>query len=130
MSAVSTWEVQSSVADATDIFDPSEALGRACDDLELLTELAELFAGHRDVLLSELTAAVTAGDAALIAEHGHSIKGSIGTFTTRRPYDLARELEFAGKSENIADAARILAELKQSLTALELEVNRFLASVQ
>lgn len=128
MSAVSICEVPVSAVDAAEIFDPAEALGRACDDQELLTELAGLFAEHRDHLLAELTDAVAAGDAALIAEHGHAIKGSIGTFTTKLPYELARQLEFTGKGGNPADAGRILAELKQSLAVLEQEVTRFLAS--
>lgn len=130
MSAGSICEIPVSAVDVSEIFDPAEALGRACDDLELLTELAGLFAEHRDHLLAELTHAVAAGNAALIAEHGHAIKGSIGTFTTKRPYELARQLEFSGKGGNLADAGPILADLKQSLAALEQEVTRFLASAQ
>ena len=121
---------ESAAQTGEEIFDPSEAMSRTCDDLELLRELAELFAEHRDQLLAELTQAVAAGDLRRIAEHSHAIKGSIGTFTTRRPFELARQLEFAGKERNLAACDSILSELKQSLTALELEVSRFLASAQ
>ena len=112
---------------AAEIFDPAEALERACDDLELLTELSDLFGEHRDHLLQELTSAIAEGDTSRVAEAGHAIKGSIGTFTTKLPYELARRLEFSGKDQDLSVAARTLDQLKSSLAALEREVNRFLA---
>jgi|GEM_PF-6950342 len=115
-------------AGTNDIFDPAEALHRACDDLELLSELAELFVEHRDQLLTELTEAVAQGNAQRIAEAGHALKGSVGTFTTKRPFDLARQLESTGKEADLLSSARLLAELKDSLMVLESEVHQFLAA--
>src|SRR5689334_15375978 len=82
---------------ASDIFDPAEAMNRACDDWDLLTELAELFVDNRNKLLDELTEAVAARDGKGIEEAAHALKGSIGTFTTKRPFALVRELELCGK---------------------------------
>lgn len=112
----------------SEIFDPREALERTCDDLELLAELAELFAENRDCLLASLTAAVAAGNAEEIDQAAHALKGSVGTFSTKRPYLLARELEFCGKEQRLTDAPQLLDALKAALIELETSLNSFLAA--
>lgn len=111
-----------------DIFDPAEALERTCDDLELLAELSELFRENRDRLLVELTEAVETGNAKGVDEAAHALKGSIGTFTTKRPYHIARELEFCGKEACLEATPQLLSGLKAALVELEAAVTAFLAS--
>lgn len=112
----------------SEIFDPAEAMDRACDDLELLAELAELFAENRDRLLVELAEAVAVRDGDRIAHVAHTLKGSIGTFSTRRPYHLARELEFSGKNQSLEDVPLLFDALKSSLAQLDAAVTHFLSS--
>ncbi len=112
----------------SEIFDPAEAMDRACDDLELLGELAELFAENRDRLLVELADAVAVRDGDRIALVAHTLKGSIGTFSTKRPYHLARELEFSGKNQSLEDAPLLFDALKSSLAQLDVAVTHFLSS--
>jgi len=118
----------STSANVPDIFDSAEAMNRACDDLELLTELAELFAENRDRLLVELTEAVATSNAKEVDEAAHALKGSIGTFSTLRPFQLARELEFCGKEQRLEMTPQLLEALKASLVELEAAVTNFLAS--
>lgn len=114
--------------DASDVFDPAEALDRTCDDLELLAELAELFTENRDRLLVELTEAVAAGNAQGVSEAAHALKGSVGTFSTKRPYLIARELEFCGRDARLEAAPQLLAGLKVALAELEVAVSAFLSA--
>ncbi|MFO0917356.1 MAG: Hpt domain-containing protein [Planctomycetaceae bacterium] len=113
-----------------DIFDPREALQRTCDDLDLLAELAELFAENRDQLLDSLSDAVSEGHAENVDRAAHALKGSISTFTTLRPYHLARELEFCGKEQRLEAAGQLLAALKSSLRELEAAVQNYLNSAR
>jgi HPt (histidine-containing phosphotransfer) domain-containing protein len=115
------------VADA-DLFDPAVALERTCDDLELLAELAELFAENRDRLLADLAAAIERRDARGVDQAAHALKGSVGTFTVLRPYRLARELEFCGKEKRLEAAPQLLDALKTSLADLQSAVASFLNS--
>lgn len=114
----------------SDIFDPAEAMDRACDDLELLAELAEMFNENRDRLLVELTEAVASGDAKGIDEAAHALKGSVGTFSTKRPYLIARELEFCGKKGQLEATPQLLAGLKTALSELEVAVSNFLTAAR
>lgn len=113
---------------ASEIFDPAEAVDRACDDLDLLAELAELFSESRDRLLADLRSAVERGDADGIAQAAHALKGSIGTFSTLRPFQLVRELEFCGKERRLEPTPQLLDALIVALAELDTAVSTFLAS--
>ncbi len=121
---------ETTAGSVSDIFDPAEAMDRACDDLELLAELAEMFNENRDRLLVELTEAVASGNAQGIDEAAHALKGSVGTFSTKRPYLIARELEFCGKNQQLEAAPQLLAGLKVALTELEVAVSNFLSTAR
>lgn len=118
------------VEDSAEIFDAAEAMDRACDDLELLAELVGIFEENRDRLLEELAKAVESGDAKTIGEVGHALKGSISTFSTKRPYLIAREIELSGKDARLETAPQLLDALKTSLSDLSKAVREFLASHQ
>ncbi len=117
-----------SVDIVADIFDPREALNRTCDDLDLLAELADLFAENRDLLLTSLSEAVATGNAEEVDRAAHALKGSISTFTTLRPYLLARELEFCGKEGRLEAAPQLLDGLKTALRDLDQAVTNFLTT--
>ncbi len=121
-------ENASSTTDVSDIFDPAEAMDRACDDLELLAELAEMFQENRDRLLVELAEAIAHGNAKGVDEAAHALKGSIGTFSTKRPYLIARDLEFCGKESRLETTPQLLDALKIALAELETAVSQFLSA--
>lgn len=116
------------VREETDIFDPAEAMDRACDDLDLMTELAEMFRENQHKLLASLNEGVAAGCAQQVKEAAHSLKGSIGTFSTRRPFRLAGELETCGKQNRLEAAPELLDSLTAALHELNQAVTTFLAS--
>lgn len=117
-----------SASDETEIFDAEAAMNRACDDLDLLQELSDLFAEHREKMLAQLTTAVETGDAKGIGEAAHALKGSIGTFSTKLPFLLARELEFCGKEGRLEQTPELLGALKSALIELEAAVRNFLSA--
>lgn len=111
-----------------DLFDPAVAMDRTCDDLDLLAELVELFAENRDHLLGDLAAAIERGDGRGVDQAAHALKGSVGTFTTLRPYRLARELEFCGKERRLEAAPQLLEALRISLADLHTAITTFVES--
>jgi two-component system sensor histidine kinase/response regulator len=119
--------VDATASSNPDVFDPAEALARVCDDLDLLAELAELFAENRARLLEELSRAVAEGDPHGIDRAAHALKGSISTFSTRKPYELARELEFCGKEGRLEQAPLLFDALTTYVQQLEQALAAFLA---
>ena len=118
----------SETVELSEIFDSAEVLDRACHDPELLGELAALFAENRDRLLDELNRAVADGDALGIGHAAHALKGSVATFTTKRPYRIARDLEQCGKDCRLEPAAQLLATLQADLVRLDAAVTELIAT--
>jgi HPt (histidine-containing phosphotransfer) domain-containing protein len=111
-----------------DLFDPAEALDRVCEDYELLEELLQLFVPHRDRLLQELGDAIELHLPERVDEAAHALKGSIATFSTKRPYLIARELEYCGKECRLDTAPQLLAALRATLTELEAAVQQLIST--
>jgi CheY-like chemotaxis protein/HPt (histidine-containing phosphotransfer) domain-containing protein len=101
-----------------DELDRAVALERVGGDLELLHELAQMFAAEAPSWLEGLVNAVTAADAAALKRVAHTLKGAVGTFGARRAFDAALRLEMLGREGNLAEAPEALVEAQVAVARL------------
>ena len=98
--------------------DEAEALNRVGGDRELLGELATLFLGECPRQLAGIRAALGGKDYRKLQIAAHTLKGSVATFGARAAEKSALQLEALGRSEHLAGAAELLAELERALDQL------------
>ena len=91
------------------------ALERLGGDEELLREVARLFLDEYPALMVEIREAVAARDADALQRAAHSLKGSVSNFGADAAYNAALVLEMMGRSRDLAQAERGLAELDEAL---------------
>lgn len=108
------------------LIDADEVLDRFCSDWETIAELAGMFLQIYPPLLGEVARAIEEGNSQQLSESAHSLKGSISTFSTKAPYDLAHQLQSLGGADDFGAAAAIFSELNRELTRLESELKEFL----
>ncbi len=96
----------------------SEILALFDGDAELVRELAEIFLRECPRLLADIRAAIQDSDAQALQHSAHSLKGSVGNFSTSMAHASANQLEMLGKSGTTEGAAPIL-------EALETQLQRF-----
>jgi|GEM_PF-6484144 len=104
------------------VFDLSEALDRVDGDKVLLSEMAELFLESYPGYLSRIKEAVVQADLSALTQAAHALKGSVGNFTTREPFEVARTLEQLGRQGNIDRASQVVVELEEVLAQLTPEL--------
>jgi HPt (histidine-containing phosphotransfer) domain-containing protein len=101
---------------------------RSLGDEELLAELAQLFLEDVPPRLEALREAIGGGDAASVGRVAHVLKGSSGNMGALRMSAICSELEDAGHSGKLQEAAglaeRLEAEFGRVLPALEAETAR------
>jgi HPt (histidine-containing phosphotransfer) domain-containing protein len=68
--------------------------------------------------MRKLSGAVEVGDATLLREASHELKGTAGIFGARSVAELAKSLEMMARAGDLDDAAR-------SLALLEVEIESF-----
>jgi len=116
------------VESAVGRFDPLAAAKRLGGDPRLLRELLELFLTDCPRMMSEIRKAIDASDAPALRHAAHALKGSVANFAAPRPVDAARRLERIGLDGNLAEAAKVFAELEAALDAFRREASREIAS--
>ncbi|MGA7853819.1 MAG: Hpt domain-containing protein [Candidatus Acidiferrales bacterium] len=100
-----------------------ELLSRFGGDAELLRELADLFIQSCPKMLEDIRDAVQKQDAKALERAAHSLKGCVGNFFSKGARETAQQLEFVGKSGDLAGAAELAHLLEEQVT----EFNRVLA---
>jgi CheY-like chemotaxis protein len=93
----------------------SEILAHFEGDAELVRELAEIFLRECPRLLGDLRTAIQSGDAPALQRAAHSLKGSVGNFSTSDAHSSAHQLEMLGKLGSTEGAAQVLAVLEAQL---------------
>jgi HPt (histidine-containing phosphotransfer) domain-containing protein len=92
-------------------------------DRQLLADLLELFREQTPALLAEIDAAVARRDSVGVKKAAHTLKGSIGSFSTGPAYATALALETAGRDadwEVVVESRPVLEpELARLVKALE-----------
>ena len=104
------------------VFDLDEALDRVDGDKVLLSEMAELFLESYPGYLSRIKEAVVQADLTALTQAAHALKGSVGNFTTREPFEVARTLEQLGRQGNIDMASQVVVKLEHVLAQLTPEL--------
>lgn len=97
-----------------------EALKNRVDgDLDLLRDLAALFAEEAPRLLGQIELAIQQGSAIELEKASHKMKGSVLQFSAAAAASVAFELEQKGRSGSVAGAGVMLDRLRDEIALLE-----------
>ena len=80
------------------VIDRREALDRVEGMTDLLQEMAQLFLDEYPGLRRQIVDALEAGDLVAPRELSHRIKGTVGLFSARRPFEAAKRMNDLGKA--------------------------------
>ncbi|HKF52101.1 MAG TPA: ATP-binding protein [Candidatus Acidoferrales bacterium] len=105
--------------------DELEILERCQGNRKLLAEIIELFGAGSTELLQEMDSAVTRGDAAALAKAAHTLKGSIGNFSSGPAYVAVQMLEACAQNNDLALARKSLPSLSVAVQQLTEELEPF-----
>jgi HPt (histidine-containing phosphotransfer) domain-containing protein len=97
-------------------------------DEEIAREIATLHLANSPSLLEKIRAAVARGDARMLQEGAHALKGMVGNFESGEAHQSAWRLELLGKDGNLALAAAELEALEAALESLNRGLREFVAS--
>lgn len=98
--------------------DRAAILERVGGDVEFFRELAGLFVEDCPRLLTEIHAAIVAGDARGLEHAAHALKGSVANFGAEPAREAALRLELLGRSGDLTPA-------RDACAALDHEIARF-----
>jgi PAS domain S-box-containing protein len=87
-------------------------------DRQLLRDLIRLFIADTPKLINRLERALARGDAKLLKETAHALKGSVGNFDTGRVFEAVRRLEVFGREEKLPEAKTAFATVKAEVARL------------
>lgn len=104
------------------VFDLTEALDRVDGDKVLLSEMAELFLESYPAYMSRIKEALMQNDLSALSQAAHALKGSVGNFTTREPFEAARTLEQLSRHGDITLAPQVVVKLEHALSRLTPEL--------
>ena len=93
--------------------DYSTALLWVDGDRTLLAELTEIFLEDCPRRLHELEQAVTEGNANMIKQTAHSLKGMVACFGARLAQERAAEMEGLGKAGDVTNTSALLPQLQR-----------------
>jgi PAS domain S-box-containing protein len=111
-------EVQAPMAQPEDkdaVFDRDKALAAAEGDWELLRELAQIFAAQSPLLLEEIRQAIADGNARILEQAAHRLKGSVGSLGATSAWQTAEELERRGHQQDPTGSEAIYQRLEQEI---------------
>ncbi|MGA3024743.1 MAG: Hpt domain-containing protein [Bryobacteraceae bacterium] len=106
----------------------SAALERVGGDEVLLRELAAIFAEDYPRQLRLIEEAIAAGDWKTVERESHGVKGAVANFSAPDAVEAARKLEFASREGRDAELAPLLEQLREQLSRVRTELERFAAS--
>ena len=98
--------------------DLSNALKATDGDLQLLQEVLEAFLEEYPTLLTQLEAALRAGNNVVVQRASHTIKGTLRLFGNVHSRAIAETLEQMGASGSLENASESYESLKMSLATL------------
>lgn len=97
-------------------------------DGEFLRELITIFLTDTPQQLAQLDEAIAKQDATLAVRAAHTIKGSSGNFGAEDFADLAKQIETEAKANNLAAAAALIPEFKNSFEKVAAALKQLAAS--
>jgi two-component system sensor histidine kinase/response regulator len=103
-------------------FDRADLMERLDGDLELISELVQIFLEDAPQLVEELGTAIARGDATQVNRSAHSLKGSASNFSAGPVVASASRLEQIGKLGDLSLAEAEFETLEANLRALEQDL--------
>ena len=100
-------------------FDRDEMLERLGGDTELMTDVLGVFLEECPRMMQEIRAAVGQGDPLSVRRAAHSIKGALLNISAGPAAAEAKQLEFLGNEERLAETAEVLDHLQAEIERLE-----------
>jgi len=97
------------------VFDSDEALSHADGDMELLSQLMEMYLIQSKEDLIEIEAAISRKDPKKLEFVAHSLKGASATLAAELVREQAFRMEKIGSSGNFTEASTLLPQLKESI---------------
>jgi two-component system sensor histidine kinase/response regulator len=98
--------------------DMTAALAQVQGDSDLLSELASLFLEELPGMLASIRNGVSKGDASLIEQAAHKLRGSVGNFSAPYAFAAAAKLEAIGREGNVPHAHAALVDLETEIARL------------
>lgn len=108
-----------------EVINPGEIMSCMGDDLELVTELIELFLEESPKLLVDVQIAVRRRDAKAIERAAHRLKWSAGKFGRNETVRAALQLEVFGRTGDLSDIDSICELLEDELRQLQDELDQW-----
>lgn len=105
------------VASPASLYDRAAAVDMVGDE-SLFDEIAALFVTDMPGYLTEIDAALAAGDAPRLARAAHTLKGLFATFASPAGQAIALELETAARAGNLATCGPVAANVRKHTEAL------------
>ncbi len=96
-------------------------------DESFLAELIETFLAESPQLLARLKTAVAGFDSGGVRLNAHSLKGSGAEFGAAYLAELCRQLEQAGKAQELDSAADLLAEVEDEYQRVAAALTRLIS---
>jgi HPt (histidine-containing phosphotransfer) domain-containing protein len=109
------------------VVDRQALLDSLDNDAVLLKEVVGIFLSAYPGKLTELRAAVMAGDCQHIAWSAHGLLGSVSTFGAKTAVEAARRLESMGLEENVGGVDEAFAVLERELASVRSALDRIAA---
>jgi CheY-like chemotaxis protein len=114
--------------DSKMILDEAALLEECDNDKGLLGRMVEIFDRDSRERLPRLREAVRSGNADVVKQEAHALKGGIGTFYARAAYETAYALENMGTNGNLSEAEATLRTLERQLQSLRQKLDELLQS--
>ena len=110
-------------APALDLEKTLEALG---DDMELVTELAEILLDDIPRLVEEVERSIAEGDSDGLRHSAHTLKGAASNFNAAATVSAALRLEVMGRDGDLSGAEEALSQLLKETSRLKPELEKLM----
>ncbi len=120
----SVHEVSTPAEMALAVFDATQALENACDDPELLAEIAQLFLGENASQLAGIREGLEGFDAVTVERAAHRLRGSLSTLGACRAALDAQRLEELAATGTLTGAREMVAELEHEVSRVLPDIER------
>jgi HPt (histidine-containing phosphotransfer) domain-containing protein len=91
-----------------------------------LSEFIITYLGNTPKLIQQIDQALASGDNQTLAASAHQIKGGSGSIGALQIFELAKQIELAGREENVDGVDDLLSRLKTEYKRVEVELNEHL----
>jgi two-component system sensor histidine kinase/response regulator len=112
-------------AEPGDVLNVDQVLAGLDGDMGLFREITLLFLEECPKSMAAIHSAIEEGDAHKLNRAAHTLKGSVGNFSTHAAFEAALNLEMMGKTGDLARAGDVFAGLAEEMERLKQALERF-----